>query len=167
MLLQLLLKALLSGVTLAQELPLIKSRINPGTPGHLPRVVPASGATVNGIPLPPGTVVSMSIWLMHHDANAFPNPDIFNPNRWIGDVEEIRIRERSLVPFGRGSRNCVGQNLAMCELYFLIATIFHRFDDLQVHPDFGPEDLEMVELLVGYRPSNARKLHIIKKEGEV
>lgn len=102
---------------------------------------------------------------MHHDPVAFPNPETFDPNRWLGSEDEVRDRERCLVPFSRGSRNCVGKNLAMSELYFLIGTVFCRFDDLEVHPDFGKEDLEMVELLVGYRPRKARKFRVVRNGG--
>ncbi|KAK3321501.1 cytochrome P450 [Cercophora scortea] len=145
-------------------------RLNPGLPGHLPRVVPASGASFNGIGIPPGTVVSMSAWLMHHNREAFPDPEVFDPTRWVDNDDEdaaakIRARERCLVPFGRGSRNCLGQNLAMCELYATAGGIFRRFEDLEVHPDFGREDLRMVELLLGYHPRNARRFRIVRKGG--
>ncbi|KAK3684317.1 cytochrome P450 [Podospora appendiculata] len=147
-------------------------RLNPGLPGHLPRVVPAPGAAFNGIALPPGTVVSMSAWLMHHDRAAFPDPEIFDPTRWIhADDDEhaaakiIRARERCLVPFGRGSRNCLGQNLAMCELYATVAGVFRCFDDIEVHPGFGREDLRMVELLLGYHPRKARRFRVVRKGG--
>jgi cytochrome P450 len=99
--------------------------------------------------------------------DAFPEPETFNPNRWIGPPDEVRARERCLVPFGRGSRNCVGQNLAMCQMYYTLGTIFHCFDNLQVYHDFGREDLEMVELLIGYHPRKAKKFKIVKKRSVV
>ena len=145
-------------------------RLNPGIPGHLPRVVPPAGAVFDGLPLPPGTVVSMSAWLMHHDEAAFgPDPTAFDPERWInqsGSQEKadlIRAREKCMVPFGRGSRNCLGQALAMCELFYTTGTIFRHFEPgtIGVHPDFGREDLQMTELLLGYHPRNARKFRIV------
>lgn len=146
------------------------SRLNPGLPGHLPRVVPPSGAIFDDIALPPGTVVSMSAWLMHHDATAFgPDPTVFDPERWINisksknTTELIRAREKCMVPFGRGSRNCLGQVLAMAELHYTIGTIFRHFPPgtIRVHPDFGREDLQLTELLLGYHPRNARKFKIV------
>ncbi|KAK3314872.1 cytochrome P450 [Apodospora peruviana] len=153
-----------------EQLPLLNGvikealRLNPGLPGAIPRVVPPSGATFNGIPLPPGTVVSMSAWILHHDPDAFANPEVFDPYRWMDQPEKVRARERCMIPFGRGSRNCLGQNLAMAELYATVGSIFHRFDDLQVAPDFGREDLALVGLFLGYHPRKARKFKIVRRE---
>jgi len=141
-------------------------RLNPGVPGRLPRVVPAGGATFNGLYLPPGAVVSMSAWDMHNNTRVFPSPQAFDPWRWIASdsgskgstVDQVRERERHLVAFSKGSRGCVGQNLAMCELYCTIAAIFRRFGDmsLRVAPDFRPEDMAMTELVLGYHPRKRR-----------
>ncbi|KAK4178718.1 cytochrome P450 [Triangularia setosa] len=137
-------------------------RVSPGVPGHLPRVVPSTGATFEGHTLPPGTVVSMSAWSMHHNTYLFPNPDKFDPTRWTNpDVDAVHARERALVSFGRGTRNCIGQNLAMCELYYSVASIIRRWDDLKVHPDFGREDVKLVEFLLSYHPRKARKLRLV------
>ncbi|VBB77185.1 Putative cytochrome P450 E-class, group I [Podospora comata] len=138
-------------------------RLSPGVPGHLPRVVPSSGATFDGYTLPPGTVVSMSAWSMHHNTEIFPDPDKFDPTRWTDpDVDAVHAREKCLVSFGRGTRNCIGQNLAMCELYYSVASMIRSWDDLKVHPDFGREDMKLVEFLLSYHPKKARKLKLVR-----
>jgi len=104
----------------------------------------------------------MSAWVLHNNTEAFPNPEAFDPYRWIDEPEKIRLREKCLIPFGRGSRNCLGQTLAMSELYSTVALIFHRFDGLEVGPDFGREDLQIVELFLGYHPKKARKFKVVK-----
>jgi cytochrome P450 len=112
----------------------------------------------------------MNAWDMHHDANVFPSPHVFDPWRWIASdsapADKIRERERHLVAFSKGSRGCVGQNLAMCELYCTLAAVFRRFDDLslRVSPDFGPRDMEMTELVLGYHP-NKRRFRIYREKG--
>ncbi|KAK0653179.1 cytochrome P450 [Cercophora newfieldiana] len=145
-------------------------RLNPGLPGHLPRVVPSSGATFDDVALPPGTVVSMSAWLMHHDAAIFgPDPTTFDPERWVNEsnMKEVEDRiwaqEKCLVAFGRGSRNCLGQAVAMCELFYTIGTVFRHFPpgSIDVHPEFSREDLQLTELLLGYHPRKARKFKIV------
>jgi cytochrome P450 len=58
--------------------------------------------------VPKGTPVSMSVPAIHLDAKCFPEPMVFDPERWISE----KTRERSLryyMPFHRGTRNCVGQ----------------------------------------------------------
>lgn len=121
-------------------------------------------------------MVSMNAWDMHHDTRVFPSPDTFDPWRWItsdfnssceghesATADQVRERERYLVAFSKGSRGCVGQNLAMCELYCTVAAVFRRFGDLslRVAPDFTPEDMEMTELVLGYHP-NKRRFRVFK-----
>jgi hypothetical protein len=51
----------------------------------------------------------------------------------------------------------------MCEIYCTLGAIFHRFEGLKVTEDFGSEDLEVRELLIGYHPKGARKLKLLGK----
>ena len=143
------------------------SRLNPGVPGHLPRLVPPGGAIFNGVIIPPGSVVSMSAWVLHQNEDLFPEPEKFDPGRWDprrDSGEAVRARERALVPFSRGTRACIGQNLAMCEMFCTIAALFRRFENLAVEPGFQRSDLDMVELLIGYHPKKARRFKIVKGE---
>lgn len=36
-----------------------------------------------GFALPPGTIVSTQAWSMHRDADIFPSPETFLPERWL------------------------------------------------------------------------------------
>lgn len=140
------------------------ARLNPGVPGHLPRVVPPGGAVFNGITVPAGSVVSMSAWVLHQNKDLFPAPERFDPGRWDASrnsAEVVRARERALVPFSRGTRACIGQNLAVCEMFCTIAALFHRFDGLAVEPGFRRSDLDVIELLIGYHPKRARRFKIV------
>jgi cytochrome P450 len=74
----------------------------------------------------------------------------------------VRLRERNLVSFGRGTRNCLGQNLALCEMYCSIGSLFHAFDDLALAPGFGRKDMDVVELLLGYHPKKAERFKIVR-----
>ena len=49
----------------------------------------------------------MSSWTLHQDEDYFPDPARFDPDRWSDPVETQRL-EKSFVPFGKGSRACVG-----------------------------------------------------------
>ncbi|PLB45247.1 cytochrome P450 [Aspergillus steynii IBT 23096] len=105
-------------------------RLSFGVIGRLPRVVPEPGAEFNNYQVPAGTVVSMSSWTMHHDQNLFPEPEKFDPDRWL-DADHSRYLERFLLSFGKGSRQCVGMILAYCELYTTLGHVFRQFDDLK------------------------------------
>ncbi|KAK5633633.1 hypothetical protein RRF57_009347 [Xylaria bambusicola] len=60
--------------------------------------------------------------IMHSDPITYPSPDKFLPERWIGDIDPAM--HRSYVPFCRGSRNCLGMNLAMAEMSLALVVLF-------------------------------------------
>jgi cytochrome P450 len=53
------------------------------------------------------TLVTMSAYSLHMDPDVFPDPHKFNPERWLSEDPDLRM-ERNLVPFLKGSRNCIG-----------------------------------------------------------
>ncbi|TKA77152.1 hypothetical protein B0A49_03639 [Cryomyces minteri] len=118
----------------------VKESLSFGVIGRLARVVPEPGATFNGHHVPAGSVVGMSAWLMHRNEAIFPDAMKFSPERWL-DPKNARKMEHHMVPFGRGSRQCVGMPLAYCEIYVTIGTLFHRFDNLEVF-ETTDEDME-------------------------
>jgi cytochrome P450 len=64
----------------------------------------------------------MTAYLQHTDPDVFPDPYSFVPERWLGGASAQMTR--NLVPFARGSRNCIGMNLAMAEVNFMLAALF-------------------------------------------
>ncbi|KAK4630865.1 Cytochrome P450 monooxygenase yanH [Fulvia fulva] len=101
-------------------------RIAPSVAAPLPRIVPPTGATISGKHIPGGTIVGQSIGFVHNSAEVFPTPTHFDPDRWL--QPNSALLEKWLVAFSKGPRACLGQNLAMSELYFAFATLFRRFD---------------------------------------
>ena len=93
---------------------------------RLGRAFPEKTLNYHGKSIPTGTRVNMTHVLMHHDKRIFPDPEIFNPDRWLG--EKKRLLEKYLVPFNRGTRACLGLNLARAELYLILACVYRRFD---------------------------------------
>ncbi|KAK7935892.1 cytochrome P450 [Apiospora marii] len=77
--------------------------------------------------VPRGTPIGMSAGLTHRDASVFPEPEAFRPERWItAEGERNTGLERYLLSFSKGSRICLGMNLAMCELYLTVAAVVLR-----------------------------------------
>ena len=73
--------------------------------------------------IPPNIPVGMTSVLIHHDRSIFPDSNIYRPERWIEDPS----LEKYLVSFSKGSRQCLGINLAYAEMYLCISHIFRRF----------------------------------------
>ena len=81
------------------------------------------------ISIPAGTIVGMTSMIHHENAEIFPQPKLFKPERWL-NCDEIQKRRmlKALTPFGRGSRACLGYNLAMAQMYMILAVVFRRFE---------------------------------------
>jgi len=89
--------------------------------------------------LRPGIPLSMTGLLIHHSPTYFEDPMAFRPQRWIDDP----ILENYLVPFSRGTRACVGINLAYAELYLTVAAVFSQYGSREVR---FPKDKGFLEL---------------------
>jgi cytochrome P450 len=84
-------------------------RVFPSIPMSLPRCIPAGGATVDGQWLPGGTIVSCQPYSMHRmDEGVFPNPDDFEPQRWLEEKASTE-RNRLFFAFSNGGRACIGR----------------------------------------------------------
>ncbi|KAF2464255.1 cytochrome P450 [Lindgomyces ingoldianus] len=79
--------------------------------------------------IPAGTSVSMTIPEVSHDEEIFPESHSFMPERWLGEpkTSDGVPLERFMVSFGRGTRSCLGMNLAWTELYLTLGTMFRRY----------------------------------------
>ncbi|XP_039307875.1 cytochrome P450 4C1-like [Solenopsis invicta] len=75
--------------------------------------------------IPPGTVIFLSIYAVHHDPNFWPNPELFNPDRFTNKNNQKHLY--SYIPFSAGQRNCLGQNFALRKMKAVISTLIHNF----------------------------------------
>lgn len=91
--------------------------------------------------IPAGTPVSMTSVLIHHDESIFPDSKEFRPERWI---ENPRL-DRYLVTFSKGSRQCLGMNLAYAEMYLWLAAVYRRFGSKEVRFESDEGVLELVD----------------------
>jgi sterol 22-desaturase len=65
-----------------------------------------------------GSMVIPSVWPSTHDPEAYPNPDSFDPERWItGDADK---QSKNWLVFGTGPHYCLGQTYAQLNLMAMI-----------------------------------------------
>lgn len=62
--------------------------------------------------LPVGMRVVIPIYGIHHDSEYYPEPEKFNPDRFIDQNIKIRY-PYTFLPFGEGPRNCIGISAAL------------------------------------------------------
>jgi cytochrome P450 len=79
----------------------------------------------------------MSISDVSHDEAIFPDSEAYVPERWLdGPTTTLgEPLERFMVSFGRGTRSCLGVNLAWTEMYLTLGMMFRRYRFELVEPD--------------------------------
>ncbi len=79
---------------------------------------------LGGYEVPQGSLIIMSPWLLHRHPDIWPNPDSFEPQRFIdGDIDRS-----AFIPFGAGPRQCIGRDFAYVEAVLLLASLVAHFD---------------------------------------
>jgi cytochrome P450 len=111
---------------------------------------------IDGHHIRPGTTVLIPIHHIHHDERWWPDPEAFDPTRFLGDAGKDRPRSAYLA-FGGGRRICIGQSFALMEMVLMAAIISQRFT-FDVHPGH-PVELEATLTLRPKRglPVNAHR----------
>jgi cytochrome P450 len=97
------------------------------------RMVPESGAHISGHFFPPGTEVGFSQWAVGHNPHIYGDDvALFRPERWAEDLTHDpaaqRRRDQAEVWFSRGPMMCTGRNVAVVEVYKIVAQFFRIFD---------------------------------------
>ena len=133
-------------------------RILPPTPFGLPRKTPPEGCEVFGQWVPGNTSVSMSSYVAHRDESVFPDPEVFRPERWIG--EEGKQLQPFFITFSAGARGCIGRNISYLEQTTIIASIIHRYEIELEYPTFDQTCYEHFNLVAGPLPLNLRRRHL-------
>lgn len=71
-----------------------------------------------------GGPVTVSILLVHHREDVYPDPFAYRPERWIGR----KPGTYEWIPFGGGTRRCLGASLAMAEQRVVLTAMARRLD---------------------------------------
>jgi pentalenene oxygenase len=76
--------------------------------------------------LPAGTLLLYSPYLIQRRGDLYPDPDRFDPDRWLSD-RATTLPRGAFIPFGGGARICMGDTFAMLEATLALATIAARW----------------------------------------
>ncbi|KAI6042048.1 cytochrome P450 [Pisolithus marmoratus] len=75
--------------------------------------------TYNGMYIPKGAFIIPNVWAMTHNLERYPEPNVFNPDRYNGKPEDVA----SSLGFGFGRRVCPGRHLAEQSLWAVIVSM--------------------------------------------
>ena len=81
---------------------------------------------IGGHTIPKGAQLLISQWIVHRDPRWFPNPEGFDPDRWLAERAK-ELPRYAYFPFGGGPRVCIGNHFAMMEATLLLAIIVQRW----------------------------------------
>ncbi|XP_054711969.1 cytochrome P450 4V2-like [Uloborus diversus] len=81
---------------------------------------------VGNYTIPTGSLCLILILALHQDSEQFPNPEKFDPDRFLPENAGGR-HPYSYIPFSAGPRNCIGQKFALMEDKTILAHVLRKF----------------------------------------
>lgn len=79
-----------------------------------------------GVTVPGGAPVNYSSWASHHLPDVWPEPEAFRPERFSPEAKAL-IPKGAYVPFGSGSRTCIGMRFGQMEVRAIATAMLRRF----------------------------------------
>jgi cytochrome P450 len=93
--------------------------------------------------VPAGTLIMVDAWGVHHDPDIYPNPERFEPQRFLAEGRE----PYTWLPFGGGAHRCIGAALAELEIKVALSTILRKFAIEPVDRETAPPARRAVTLV--------------------
>jgi cytochrome P450 len=121
---------------------------------------PIADTQIGGYPVEKGALLTLSIWGLHRNPKVFPNPEMFDPERFSPENEKS-IPRYGYLPFGAGPRVCIGNSFALMEARLILATMVQHADMSLV-----PGQKIIPKQLVTVRPANGIEVKIKLRETE-
>lgn len=103
----------------------------------------------------PGDLVLICPYLVHRDERWWPDPEAFDPSRWM-DAPRDEEPGLSYLPFGAGRRKCIGAHVASGAIAATIAGIVSTCDLVRVEGKVDPAANEPGGLRMRVQPRNRR-----------
>jgi len=79
----------------------------------------------NGYFIPKGTFILGNIWFILSDPETYPDPDVFDPERFLGEDQQLDPRDAC---FGWGRRRCAGALLAESTIFICVVMALATLD---------------------------------------
>ncbi|XP_049777760.1 cytochrome P450 4d2-like isoform X2 [Schistocerca cancellata] len=113
---------------------------------------------------PRGSVVFVFLNLLHRQPAIYPDPDKFDPGRFLEGGGSSALPPYSYLPFGAGSRLCVGARFAMLVMKTVLATVMRQF---RIIPGSTREELEEIAVFVTGKPVHGINIRCVPRTAPV
>jgi cytochrome P450 len=100
---------------------------------------------LHGVRVPGGVMVNYCSWASHHLPEVFPEPARFRPSRFAPEAKAA-LPKGAYVPFGGGSRTCIGMRFGQLEIKVIARAILSRFTLELEDPSLVPSIRQMPTL---------------------
>lgn len=120
--------------------------------------VAAEDLELGGYPISAGSQVFPVPYLIHHDARWFPDPERFDPDRFLPEREKA-LPPCAWIPFGAGPRSCIGAAFATMEMVLIVATIAARLRFVPADGQGRPEPHALFSL----RPKGGLRMRAVRR----
>ncbi|KAH8703344.1 putative cytochrome P450 [Talaromyces proteolyticus] len=111
-----------------------KESLRLGSASAVARVL-AQDIELDGYMLKQGSVIFIPVQLLHYNNGIFPDPEAFDPDRWVfneEDTSQSEMRQKQMAahlrPFGGGNGICSGRFIAEDEVILAAATLLTKYD---------------------------------------
>jgi cytochrome P450 len=118
---------------------------------------------LGGVAVPAGAHVLVSQYVTHRDPVHFPDPERFEPERWRDGLER-RLPRGAYIPFGAGTRRCLGDQFALLEGRIILLAAAHR---LRLEPLDAARPLPVAQPRATYRARGPVPMRIVARTPEV
>lgn len=78
-----------------------------------------------GYHIAPNTLIGVSFYELHRNPKYWPDPDVFDPERFMGDEKKRSMQY--FYPFGAGPRMCIGSGFAVYEMALAVAHLVRNY----------------------------------------
>jgi cytochrome P450 len=95
-------------------------------PGWILGRRPTTDLDIAGIPVRRGSQVMLNFYGLHRNSDVYPDPDHFDPDRWL--APSPAITPASYLPFGMGPHACIGEHYAAAQIRVVLAVMLGRFE---------------------------------------
>jgi len=106
--------------------------------------------------VPKDSLVIVSQAVTHRDPRYWPNPDVFDPQRFTAEAKASRPK-MAYFPFGAGPRICIGEGFAWMEGVLILATLAQKWK-FERGPDVAPQ------AQITLRPATPMRMRLTRRE---